>query len=503
MMVTKKLNRRQFLGLTGSAAAFTVLPRHVLGGINYVAPSDKITLGLIGCGTQQLRELPSLLDHPHVQIVSVCDPVKNPSGYIDWSPTGIRDRIREIIEEPAWGNNIKGMPGGRDVGKDVVDKFYKLRKASSGSKGVSSYADFRDMLENEKDMMAVKILTPDHQHATQAIASMKKGKHVVMHKPISNIVDEARKTIEIARQTGLMTHLLAYSKRNSYDLVKKWIDEGAIGTLREVHNWSFRPVWPQWSEYPTDTPPVPDGFDWDLWLGPVPDRPFHPNITHAVFRGWYEFGSGAVADMGLYSLYPLFETFGIDSPAVSIEALGGVNAAVNASVFQRVNNTVSFPNSCIFRWKFPQKGSSPPLEIFWYDGGMKPQNPPEMEADNLELESEGMMFVGDKGKIIGGFYCQNPRIIPERNMISLTGSADPPRTSVEGRDAWISALQKGEQSPGSFQNFQACNETILLASVALRAGRKIIYDPANMKVTNIAEADRFLYRGDYRKGWEL
>jgi hypothetical protein len=505
MTNTKKLNRRQFLGLSGSAVAFTVIPRHVLGGIKYVAPSDKITLGLIGCGTQQLRELRGLISDPRVEIVSVCDPVKNPVGYPDWSPGGVRNTLRQILEDPSWGANIIGAPGGRDVAKDVVDRYYAGKSRAGRVNGCTAYSDFREMLENEPDMTAVKIITPDHQHGIQAITSMKKGKHVVMHKPIANIVHEARRTVETARDTGLTTHLLAWSDKSSYDLVKKWIDQGAIGTLREVHNWSFRPVWPQWTSNPADTPPIPEGFEWDLWLGPVPDRPYHPDYTHTSYRGWYDFGAGSVADMGIYSLWQLFKTFNINTPPVSIEALGTTTSVINENlVCQGHRNSVAFPASSILRWKFPEKGESPALDLFWYDGGMKPHNPPELEADNKDLPTEGMMFVGDKGKILGGFRCESPRLIPENKMVAFTGAANPPEdVTIGGTDVWIDAILNKKQSPGSFQSAAECNETAILAAVALQAGRKIIYDPENMKITNFPEANRFLYRGEYREGWEI
>ena len=505
MTKKKKLNRRQFIGLAGSAVAFTVVPRHVLGGAGYTAPSDRISLGLIGCGTQQLRELTSLITDPRIKIVSVCDPVKNPDGYIDWSPYGIRNSIRQVLEDENWGSDLKGIPGGRDIAKQVVDTWYARNRHTGVNNGCTAYADFREMLDKEEDMDTVKIITPDHQHAIQAILSMKKGKNVIMHKPIANIVHEARQTVETAVQSGVTSHLLAWADRSQYDVVKEWIDGGAIGTLREIHNWSYRPVWPQWPMLPEDTPPVPDGFDWDLWLGPVPDRPYHPNLTHNVFRGWFDFGAGSVADMGIYSLWPVFTKFGITTPPVSIEALGTTTNIISPeSTCQMVINRHSYPHSCIFRWKFEARGTSPELDLFWYDGGMKPHNPPEMEADGRELPREGMMFVGDKGKIIGGFHANNPRIIPERSMIDFTGSADPPPTSTgSGTDVWISAVLNGEQSPGSFQSVEVCNETTLLAAVALKAGRKIAYDPEQMRVTNIPEADKFLYRQEYRKGWEI
>jgi hypothetical protein len=505
MTNTTKFNRRQFLGLTGSAVAFTVVPRHVLGGINYVAPSDRITLGLIGCGTQQLRELTGLINDPRIEIVSVCDPVKNPAGYLDWSVNGVKNSLRRLLEDNSWGENIKGVPGGRDVGKDVVDRYYANKGVNQRRNGCTAYSDFNEMLDKEPDMTAVKIITPDHLHAIQAINSLKKGKHVIMHKPVANVVNEARRTVDIAKNTSLTTHLLAWSDRSSYALVKKWIDEGAIGKLREVHNWSYRPVWPQWTSNPSEKPPIPEGFDWGLWLGPVPDRPYHPDYTHTNYRGWYDFGAGSVADMGIYSLWQLFTTLGITTAPVSIEAFGTTTSKVNENhVCQGHRNTVAFPYSSIFRWKFPAFGSSPELDLFWYDGGMKPHTPPEVEADNMDLPTEGMMFVGDKGKIMGGFRCENPRIIPGKMMIDHTGAADPPKDETTGgTDVWIDAVLNNRQSPGNFQSASICNETALLAAVALRAGRKIIYDPVNMKVVNFPEADRFLYRQEYRKGWEI
>jgi hypothetical protein len=499
----KKLNRRQFLGLTGSAVALSVVPRHVLGGVNYVAPSDKITLGLFGSGTQQIRELTRLITDPRIQVVSVCDPVKNATGYRDWSQHGIRNSVRQLLEDPSWGSNI-AIPGGRDTGQEIVNKYYSKNRPGGSYKGCTAYEDFREMLDREPDMAAVKIITPDHQHGVQAIAAMKKGKHVIMHKPVANVVHEARVVAETARKTGVITHLLAWSDRSSYGLVKKWIDDGAIGTLKEIHNWSFRPVWEQWTMRPADNPPVPAGFNWPLWLGPVPDRPYHPSYTHATYRGWFDFGAGSVADMGIYSLWQLFPTFGITALPVSIEALGGTTRRTDENgVFSEVPIAEAFPYTNIYRWKFPAAGKSPKFDLFWYDGGMKPHNPPEMEEDNRELDSEGMMFVGDKGKILAGFNCNNPRIIPEARMIAHTGSANPPDDKTISTDVWIDALANNRQSPGSFQNAELCNETALLVVPALRARRKIHYDPARMEITNVPEANRFLRRQEYRKGWEI
>jgi hypothetical protein len=520
MKAHKKINRRQFIGTAAaSSLAFTIIPRHVLGGPGFIAPNDKLTLAYIGCGTQGIREMSPLLTNPKVQIVAVCDPNKLTTDYIDWSPNGIRDGVRKTLEDPTWGEGYKGIPGGRDIGQEFVEKYYAKNWGTSLSAGKSntskgknsgkyagctSYEDFRELLEKEKDFDAVKVMTPDHLHAAISIASMNKGKHVVIHKPIANRMHEVRRTLETTKKTGVSTHLLAWSNRPGNDLVKKWIADGAIGTLQEIHNWSFRPVWPQWTALPKDTPPVPEGFNWDLWLGPVPERPYHPNYTHCVFRGWYDFGGGSIADMGHYSLWPMFLTLGINTPPLSAEAYATTTREVINQVSRDVVNDVAFPYSCIIRFKFPKQEILPPFDLYWYDGGMKPPNPEELESEGKELPSEGMMFVGDKGKILGGFRNESPRLIPESAMKNyLNGQELPavPRTQ-NNDDLWIDAFKNRTQSPGSFLYAGAVSETINLGAVALRSRKKVIYDSAKMEITNLPQANKFLTR-EYRKGWEL
>jgi predicted dehydrogenase len=192
MANSKKINRRDFLGSAAAASlALTVVPRQVLGGPGYVAPSDKLTLGYIGCGTQGLREMAALITNPALQIVAVCDPNKFSTNYIDWSLNEIRNTVRKAIGDNSWGENFTGIPGGRDVGQELVQKYYGKSKGSGTYKGCNSYEDFRELLEKEKDLNAIKIMTPDHLHGPVAIASMKKGKHVVTHKPIANRMHEA------------------------------------------------------------------------------------------------------------------------------------------------------------------------------------------------------------------------------------------------------------------------------------------------------------------------
>lgn len=502
MKKSKKINRRDFLGSAATASlAVTIVPRHVLAGSGKIPPSDKITLGYIGCGTQGLREMTALIANPALQIVSVCDPNKFSTNYIDWSLNDIKNSIRNALGDKSWGENITGIPGGRDIGQEFVQKYYGKSKDSGNFKGCSAYEDFRELLENEKDLDAIKIMTPDHLHGPVAIASMKKGKHVVTHKPISNRIYEAKLTIETARKTGKSSHLLAWTKRPDYETIKKWISDGSIGKLKEIHNWSNRPMWPQWQANPTETPPVPDGLNWDLWLGPVPDRPYHPNYTNAVFRGWYDFGAGSIADMGHYSLFPLFLTLGIDSPAISAEAHGTTTCAFQGNVAVGVKNEVAFPLSCIIRFKFGEQKQLPAFDLLWYDGGMKPLTPDELTAEGKSLEREGMMFIGEKGKIIAGFRGENPELyVGEKNITPVRNT--PVKSTDDPNNVWIDSFRNNTQSPGSFLYTGPVTETILLGGVALRAGKKVDYDSQNMKITNIPDANKFLIR-EYRKGWEL
>ena len=501
MKTKSSINRRDFISSAAAASlAFTIVPRNVLGGPGYVAPSDRINLAYIGCGTQGLREMCNLITNPELQIVSVCDPNKLSTDYVDWSPNGIRNGIRKVLDNPTWGEQFKGIPGGRDIGKELVEKYY-ARINDTTYKGCSSYSDFRELLEKENGIDAVKIMTPDHLHGFISIAAMKKGKHVVIHKPIANRMYEAKLTIDTARKTGVSTHLLAWAKFSGTEQVKQWIKDGLIGKLKEIHNWSNRPVWPQWTTNPTDAVPVPEGFDWDLWLGVVPSRPYHPNYTHNVFRGWYDFGGGSIADMGHYSLWPLFLTLGINTPAYSAEAFGTTTSGINNQVCFGVQNDVAFPYSSIVRFKFQKQETLPPFELIWYDGGMRPATPVELEGRSLERE--GMMFVGDKGKIIAGFRCEQPRLLPDSKMKKFLHGKEAPKEVVEnGEKYWINAFKTKTQSPGSFLNASAVTETILLGAVALRAKKRVDYDSASMKITNNEDANKYLHR-EYRKGWEL
>ena len=500
------INRRSFLKYTAaSTAAFTIVPRHVLGGPNQVAPSNKITLAHIGCGTQGLREMLGLLAMPEVQIVSVCDPVKDGNNYVDWSKDGLRADIAKTLGRPGWRKGAPGIPGGREVAKEVVEIYYANQRAAANYKGCAVYTDYRELLE--KDVDAVKIMTPDHLHATVAIAAMKKGRHVLMHKPLANRVREARLVIETARQTKVSTHFLPASAGEQVRLMADWIKQGAIGNLREVHNWSHRPVWPQYATIPTDQPPVPKDFDWDLWLGPSLARPYHPHYTHAVFRGWYEFGGGSIADMGHYSLWPVFREFDLDAP-FAVESTPSHVCTLNDQVSTKIRNDYAFPYACTIRFKFAAKAARPALDLFWYDGGMKPPTPEELEAEDKELAGEGMMFVGDKGKNLAGFLGENARILSGGKSQDAGRGQGLPAASAQERararnSTWIEAFKGGKPTYGDFLLAGPISEAFNLGAISLRlGGKRLRWDAANMKITNLPDANKFLTR-EYRKGWEL
>ncbi|WP_192347021.1 Gfo/Idh/MocA family protein [Algoriphagus sp. Y33] len=504
MTPIKNLNRREFLGSAATvAASISIVPSNVIAGLGKIPPSDQITVANIGCGTQGLREMGELLQNPKVRVIAVCDVNKYSENYIDWSPYGIRDDIRKTLGDDTWWNKVKGIPGGRDAGQAYVEKYYSKNSSAGTYSGCASYEDFRELFAQEKGIDAVKVMTPDHTHASIAIAAMNNGIHVVTHKPISNRLLEGRKVIEKAKSSKVITHLLAWSDRPEYRLIKAWMDAGLIGELKEIHNWSYRPVWQQWTQRPSGFETIPAGFNWNLWLGPVPEMDYHKNYTHNVFRGWFDFGGGSVADMGHYSLFPLFETLGISNSPLSAKAYGTTTREEINGVYHWIDNDVAFPASCMIKWKFPKQADLPAFDLLWYDGGMKPFAPEELEADNKDTPEEGLLIVGTKGKILGGFRGENPALLPESKMAGRPVSERIDSGSVErSTSAWVEAIQSGAQTPGSFIRAQTITDTINLGAVALRAGEKVDFDASALEITNDKDANKFLTR-EYRKGWEI
>ncbi|MDZ7370465.1 MAG: Gfo/Idh/MocA family oxidoreductase, partial [candidate division KSB1 bacterium] len=391
-MSIKKMNRRRFIGTTAAAAAAVIVPRHVLGGPGFVAPSDKIQVGLIGCGTQAFRQIWDFLRNENIRITAVCDCNRNSQDYPEWGRFEIRNLIRRNLEEPKFGEGDTGCRCGREIGQYIVETFYAKQNGSGSKQSVGAYEDFRDMLANEKNLDAVWIMTPDHSHGVIAYKALKAGKHVIMHKPLSNVIAESRIVAQAAEETGLATHMFCAAGSPVRPTLREWIDAGAVGKVREVHNWSRRPVWPQGLDRPKDSPPIPDGFNWDLWLGPAPERPYHPIYTHTCFRGWYDFGGGPLADMGHYSGFQIWHILDLHLP-LSVEASASEFCRINETgQAEKVRNLDSFPQASVVHWEFPRRGKNPPLDFYWYDGGIRPHLWKEMELDGLQMPEEGLLF---------------------------------------------------------------------------------------------------------------
>ena len=423
-------------------------------------PSEKITFAYIGCGTQGLREMLDMLAMPEMQIVAVCDPNQG------------QRRLRGLVARTAcggpsprgWasrsgGEGTAGDPGGpgrRQGGRGAV--LREQERPPAKFKGCAAYADFRELLEKEKDLDAVKIMTPDHLHATIAIAAMKKGKHVMMHKPLANRLQEARLVIETARKTKVATHFLPASAGEQVRTVAR-LDQGGR------HRHAARD--PQLVE-PAGVAAVRDDPDGHaagpegLRLGPVARTVAASALSSAL----HAHGVSRLVrvrrrvDGGHGPLQPLAGVPGVRPGRPGqrrIDAEPRLHDRRPTSA-RTIKNDYSFPPASTIRFKFAAKGDRPAVDLFWYDGGMKPPTPEELEADNKELPAEGMMFVGDKGKILAGFRCENPRIIPEqrpREFEAAKAQATPPPQERgrgrAGRDAaWVKAFKGGEPTYGDF-----------------------------------------------------
>jgi predicted dehydrogenase len=273
--------------------------------------------------------------------------------------------------------------------------------------------------------------------------------------------------------------------------VAECIADGAIGAVTEVHDWTDRPIWPQGMGRPLETPPVPDVLDWDLWLGPAPVRPYHPAYVSVRWRGWIDFGTGALGDIGCHDCHPIFKALHLGHP-LSVEASWSQPVG---SDLKKIGVDESFPVASVVRYEFPARDGMPPVVLHWYDGGIKPSRPEELESGR-EWRSEGTLYVGDRGKMLDG------RIIPETRMQEYT---PPPKTlprSPGHFEEWIRAIQGGEPAGANFDFASMVTEVVLLGNIAIRTGKKLLWDGPNMKITNDEAANAYLQR-TYREGWTL
>lgn len=503
LSATPEVSRRRFLA-AAAAATCTIVPRSVLGGPGQVAPSSKINIAFIGVGSQGLRVLLSFLRDSNVQAVAVCDPNKGSADYPQWSKNEFRDGVRRLLgSSSGWEWLSPNQPitltrtltassgvAGREPCQKIVDAYYASGKRSGQYHGCKAYSDFRELLDKEKDVDAVVVGTTDNLHAAVAVAAMEKGKHVYCQKPMAHTVYEARRMAEVARQKGVATQVAVMNAASEDTrLLCEWIADGAIGPVRQVHNWSSRPFWPQGLDRPEASQRVPDGLDWDLWLGPAPERPFHHAYLPFIWRGWYDFGCGALGDMGCYSFDTIFRALKLGAPT-----------SVEASSTERYAET--FPRSSLLHFNFPARSDMPAVRLTWYDGGLKPHRPDGLDDDQL-LREEGLLFVGDHGAILCGFNGRGPKLIPSEKMKSYNR---PPKTlprSPGHQREWLDACKGEKIKPGAdFEFSGVATEALLLGNVALRMGQRLVWDQAQLKAINAASAQQYI-RPNRRIGWPL
>ncbi len=385
-------------------------------------------------------------------------------------------------------SDVNAISGENIVGLCDVDE---KRAASAFKKhlDVPKFKDYRRMLEKlDKQIDAVTISTPDHTHYPAAMMAIEMGKHVFIQKPMAHTIWEVRQLHTAAKRNKVVTQMGIQG--HSYDGIrrlKEWLGAGAIGSVREIHYWTNRPIWPQGIETPTDRPPTPDTLDWNLWLGAAPERPYNPAYVPFAWRGWWDFGCGALGDIGCHAMDAAFWALDLGAPT-----------SVQAETSQRMKDAA--PKQSQVTYEFPATDKRPAIKVVWYDGGKKPERPDELEAGR-ELDSEigGQLFYGDKGVIMADTYCRSPRLIPEKSMREFMPHA-PEKTipsSPGNMEEFIQAC-KGDGIPGAHFDYSApLTEMVLLGNLAVRTGTKFEWNPQKME-TSSKEANQYLTK-TYRK----
>jgi len=443
------ISRRQLMGGAAAvAAAFTIVPSNVLGRRGRNAPSNKLNVAGIGVGGRGASDINACENE---NVVALCD--------VD-----------------------------ADRAKGTFKKFPNAK----------IYKDFRRMLDKEaKNIDAVTIGTPDHIHAPAAIRAMKMGKHVYCEKPMAHTIYEAREMARVAKETGVVTQMGNQGHAgNGLRLYWEYIHDGAIGKVKEVHVWSDRAGtadrawWPQGVTAPTTSEPVPQNLDWDLWLGPAKWRPYNSAYAPFKWRGWYDFGCGALGDMAVHNADPAFFALELDAPT-----------AVEAETDEANNDT--FPKWNIIHYYFPAKGRRPAVKMTWYDGAKLPPQPRDLDP-GLRLGSNGILFVGEKGSLLGGSHAGTPRIIPEAKRKAY---GKPPQSlprSPGHHQEWIEACKAGrpEDAKSGFWYAGPFTEALLVGNLAVRLGRRVEWDTKTMRSPNCPEADNYITKF-YRAGWRI
>jgi len=466
-----KTTRRGFLkGAAGSTALFSIVPRYVLGGAGFVPPSEKVNIAVIGVGGMGMRNVQSLLNEPEARIAAICD----------------------VAEETDLSTYWYKCHAGRRPVKSLVEEAYAK---TTPNYRCADYEDFRLMLEKEKGVDAVLCATPDHTHAFIAITAMRQGKHVYCEKPLAHNIWETRLIAKVARETGVATQMGNHGHSSSgMRTACEWIWDGAIGAVREIHAWSPSRHWRKEPGRPLETPPVPAGFNWDLWLGPREFRPYHPAYAPYIWRDWWAFGTGSLGNLAVHNLDTAVWALNLEHP-LSVEGVttGGVDSEVAAY-------------GGFYTYQFGPSGDRPAVKMTWYDGGLRPPVPEGIDADDprqrLGDTTEGLLLVGDKGFLTCPPYGGAPRLLPLALHKAYKRPA-PTLPRVKGHHSdWLSACKGGPAASANFEYGARLTELVLLGNVALRVGKKIRWDAAAMKATNAPEADAFI-REACRKGWEL
>ncbi len=514
--MTRGVTRREFVaGTAKAAAAAAILPHRAAAALDPVRRprADRVKVAIIGAGGMGMSNAEELTGE---DIVALCDV---DFDYVDKALFNfLRDRETKSQEEQE-----------------------KLARLEAVYHAARRYTDYRELLAREKDLDGVVVATPDHLHAVIAAAFMKAHKHVYVQKPLTRSVHESRALRELARSTGVVTQM-GNQGHSSDDArrINEWVQAGVIGPVREVHVWTNRPIWPQGvprpgePPAPADTPPRADPgtstskaipprkvtqpwngravsaalakalgeptrapFDWDLYLGPVSGVPFHPIYHPFNWRGWLEFGVGALGDMGAHLIDHPYWALGLGYPT-SIEATSSPFGGDS-------EHPASYPEAMTVHYQFPARGSQPPVRLSWYDGGLMP---PRHELLPFELvldRTGGVMFVGEKGILLHETYGRNPRILPEVLMDeAMAVPKTYPRVDGTHEQNWVDAIRGRTEATSPFEYSARLTEVMLLGLVALRTGqgRKIFYDGDAMRVTNVPEANEYLTT-EYREGWTL
>jgi predicted dehydrogenase len=452
---TAAASRRSFLNTTSALAlGFSIVPRSVLGGPGYIAPSERINVAGIGAGGMGGGDI-ATVSRLGANIVALCD----------------------VDDERAAGS---------------FRAFPKARR----------YKDFRVMLDKEASQIdAVTVGTPDHIHAVASMAAIRLGKAVYCQKPLTHTLHECRELTQAARKAGVATQMGNQGHATEgARLTNEWIQAGVIGTVREVHVWSDRAgrLWKQGIGRPKDTPPVPSTLDWNLWLGPVRERPYSPAYAPVSWRGWWDFGTGAMGDMGCHIIdHPVWALrLGPPTTVESRTTLDGSFLDGDKA------NDETYPIAALIYYEFPARGDSPPVRMTWYEGGLMPPAPAELPLAD-RLPDNGVLYVGSKGKMYHSSHGGMPELLPRALHEAAAKVARSIERSPGHYEEWVQACKGGPRPVANFDYAGPLTEIALLGVLSLRTpGRRLEWDSENLRLKNAPDLDRFI-QVEYRKGWSL